>query len=579
VTTSRRLITICLVIGAMMILAGAALPPERILHALMPAKAASYRDKLLAGLWFLKAALIADGLLLTLVGPLKRWLWDAPGLTGQSVRPFYRQANPGPMPATEWVMFTGIVLLALVLRLIGAGQSLFGDEIAVQQMFISRGLPVIVTYFPFTPQHVLYSLLAWFCEKLPLPIELSYRLPSILFSTAAVALTCLIARRLFDRLTAGIVGLLSAAAFYGIIYANNAKGYTATYCFATLAILGVSQIVENWQRPRGWFVLGTALWGLSYVHLYNAYLCIGLTTTCGLAILIANWGQNPALIACVKRFVCMLGIIGAVLFLLYALQLPQILDQARRASGQPEEHLSPRFFRGWLMQLTFWGEFWPVALALLAAAVIGAVSMARREPLFSLVLLLSPLILLTMTATQNTWIYPRYMVFTLVPFIILSVEGVRALGALINQSAARLAVIALAVVQLGCTGVVLREYYAVGNQNIRAACYLAAAQAKPGDKIVSYGLARDLFPFYSSRLTIITSQADLEKLLADTPGDIYLMYGWRYAWHGREDEFAFIDKHFTLVKHYDGFLMDSVQRDGDVVLLVARKDKPPAPMN
>ncbi|MEI6085571.1 MAG: hypothetical protein WCS70_14900, partial [Verrucomicrobiota bacterium] len=176
---SKRTLIVLLVGGAVMILAGLTLPAERIVHALIPARGAAYADKLIAGMKCLKFALIANGLLAIGFQPLKRWLWDTESTAERCS--FFRQADPGKIRGAELFVLIGITTLALGLRLWGSRQSLFGDEIAVQQMFISRGLPVIFTYFPYTPHHVMYSVLAWFFEKLPLPIELSYRLPAILF--------------------------------------------------------------------------------------------------------------------------------------------------------------------------------------------------------------------------------------------------------------------------------------------------------------------------------------------------------------------------------------------------------------
>lgn len=542
----KRALTILLVGGVFMVVAGLALPAERIVHALIPARGAAYAEKLIAGMKCLKFALIVNGLIAICFQPLKRWLWDAETTPSAAPRQFFRHADPGKLRGGELFIFLGIVALALILRLWGARQSLFGDEIAVQQMFISRGLPVILTYFPYTPHHVMYSVLAWFFEKLPLSIELSYRLPAILFGVGAVALTYGLARRIFDRPTAVVTGVLSAVAVYGIAYSQTAKGYSATHCLTLVAFWALTKLATDWRAPAGWGWFAVAMGALGYVHLYNAYLCVGLTTCCA-GILWwtgAGWGG-------MKRLVYVLTILAGILFLLYALQLPQIREQVARASSQPEEHLSLNFLRGWLAQLTFWGAAWPVALACVVLAVIGAGALAKREPWFAFVVLGTPAVLILLVALKDSWILPRYLVFTLPVFLILCVEGAR----LIGKTAG---VVVFAWLFLWPTTLVLAHYYRVGHQNIRA-----AARLVEGQTAVAYGLARDLFPFYNARIKPIATFAEVQSLT----GEVYLVYGWRKAWRGRENEFRYLDQHFTVVQRFDGFAMDLFERDGEVVVL------------
>ena len=546
---SRKLTRLLVIIGASMILVGVGLPAPRIIQAVLPAKGIAYADKILNGLICLKVALILNGLLAIVFRPLKRWLWDTGTTIDRAPRTFFRHADPGPIHGVEWLIFTGVVLLALVLRLINVNQSLFGDEIAVQQMFISRGLTVILTYFPYTPHHVLYSLIAWFFEKLPFPIEVSYRLPSVLFGTGAVALTYLLARCIFNGLIATITALLSAVAFYGIAYSQFAKGYSATHCLTLLAIMGIAEMATNWQANRGWWLFGIALGTLGYIHLYNVYLCIGLTACCAVVILWSRAG-----LAGLRRLLLVLGVVGCALFLLYALQLSQILDQVARAASQPEEHLSIRLFPAWLAQLTFWGKAWPVTLVCLGLAVIGGVTLAKREPMFVFVGLGTPVILLVMVAWRDSWIYPRYLVFSLPVFLILCVEGARFIGKIPG-------VILFALVFLWPTTALLNHYYKVGHQNIRGVAQLAS-----GKPAVSYGGARDLFGFYNKNVKPIKTFTELQSL----NGDVYLMYGWRKSWHGLENEFQYIDQHFTVIHRFDGMAMEMMEPDGEVVLLHAK---------
>ena len=218
--------------------------------------------------------------------------------------------------------------------------------------------------------------------------------------------------------------------------------------------------------------------------------------------------------------------------------------------------------RAWLMQLTFWGQAWPVALTCAGIAGIGLISLAWREPRLALVLVVPAAFVWAMIFLKGTWIYPRYLVFTLPSFIILMVEAGRRVGG-------RYAVVAVALLFLLPNARALRKYYATGNQDIRGAVQVASRAAQPGDVVVSYGLARDLFPLYSPAVKPVLSLDELKQLLDHSSGTIYLMYGWRKAWRGKAAEFDYIDRHFTLVRQFDGVLMDSTEPDGAVVVVRA----------
>lgn len=533
-----------------MIAVGIFLPGEQIVRAIIPPKGAAYLDLLLAGMRYLKYALLANGLLAMLFQPLKRYLWDDETSRVRLLRPLFKRPLPGSLLTSEWLVLSCIIAVALVLRLIGSSQSLYGDEIIVHKMYISRGLPVIFTYFAKVPQHVLYSVIAWFFERLPLPIELSYRLPAILFGTGAAALTYLLARQVFDRLTAGATGILSSVAFYGVVYSQVAKGYSATHCMTLLALIAIMCIAADWQKTHGWWLFGTSLGVLAYVHLYNAYLCLALTL-CFVLVLMRSGGG----VAAMKRLLFMLLILGSILFLVYSMQLPHILDQMARASSQPEDHLSLNFFHGWLAQLTFWSDYWYIALLCLTVACVGTIALLRREPTFAFLLLGTPALLIFQVLLFNSWIYPRYLVFTLPIFLIFFMEGARIIGKTAG-------VVICALIFIWPTAHLLDHYYQVGHQNIRAAAHMAMDKTA-----VSYGPARDLFSFYNQNVKPVLTLTELRNI----KGDFYLMYGWRKSWRGRENEFRYIDQHFTVVKRFEGMTMDSFEADGEVVLMRSKQ--------
>ena len=536
----------------------------------LPKGADRYRDDIVAGLWCLKFALGFCGCLLLLFPFLYR-LWGGTRETG-SLLPVLRM-EVSPLSRRDAVAAVLLVAFALALRLVGSGQSLISDEISIQQMFISRGIAVIVSYMPVMPQHVLYSLMAWFAQRLPVPIEVAYRLPAILAGAFAVPLFYLLCRRVLGVLASSVAGLLCASSIYAIAHAQMAKSYTWTH----LVVLGWSLLIlELFRRPNrlpAWIGMGLCYVVLPFLHLYNMHLVLvlGVTHVALLAWLAATPG---AFIANVRRLMVLGLFCGGLLFLLYAIQLPQIVKLAREAATQPEEHLSIDFFRGWLMQATFWGRAWPCALVCLALAIVGGIALAAREGRFFLLVLLPVVGVVLLVAVRDAFIYPRYMVYALPVFVLFLVEGARFLGQrLAGGRGARIAVVGVGLLFLVPGTRVLLEYYRTGHQDIRGACAVAAAQARAADAVVSYGLGREDFEFYLPGVKVLESHTALQALVLKSTGrhDVYLLHSYPRIMKHRQDEWRYIEKHFEVIHESDGMLMDSAYRDGGVRVLRARK--------
>ena len=118
--------------------------------------------------------------------------------------------------------------MAVVLRLVSLNQSLWLDEatsvnVAVMSLpdFFNKFIPA-----DFHPPLYYLFLMGW--SRVFGISEISLRIPSVIFGVATVYFVYLIAKKLFDRKTALIAGVLSATSGLLIYYSQEARMYSLT---------------------------------------------------------------------------------------------------------------------------------------------------------------------------------------------------------------------------------------------------------------------------------------------------------------------------------------------------------------
>jgi 4-amino-4-deoxy-L-arabinose transferase-like glycosyltransferase len=90
--------------------------------------------------------------------------------------------------------------------------------------------------------------------------ETAARLPSALFALAGVALVIVMARRLYDRITAAWAGFILATSFSYVFFARHASADIET---TTGVLAALTLFVCNRERRNGWWVVG--LWPIMAV--------------------------------------------------------------------------------------------------------------------------------------------------------------------------------------------------------------------------------------------------------------------------------------------------------------------------
>ena len=163
-------------------------------------------------------------------------------------------------------VLAGLVIAAAVLRAIGANDGLWFDEILTLVLFVRPPLEQIVTEYPNSNNHPLYSVLAHLAVGVFGEQPWSLRLPAILFGVAAVPAVHALGRAVTDRRESLLAAALVAVSYHHIWFSQNARGYTA---LALCAVGCTWLLLKGWRsgRPR-YFVLYGIVAALGvYTHL------------------------------------------------------------------------------------------------------------------------------------------------------------------------------------------------------------------------------------------------------------------------------------------------------------------------
>ena len=163
-------------------------------------------------------------------------------------------------------VLAGLVVAALLLRAIGSNDGLWFDEILTLVLFVRPPLEQIVTEYPNSNNHPLYSVLAHLAVGVFGEQPWSLRLPAILFGVAAVPAVYALGRAVTDRRESLLAAALIAVSYHHVWFSQNARGYTAlALCAAGCTWL----LLRGWRsgRPRCFVLYGIVAALGVYTHL------------------------------------------------------------------------------------------------------------------------------------------------------------------------------------------------------------------------------------------------------------------------------------------------------------------------
>jgi hypothetical protein len=369
------------------------------------------------------------------------------------------------------VLVAGATVLGALLRLPGLDTGLWFDEIVTLVESVRPPLLAVVTAFPGSNNHPLYSVLAHLSITAFGEHAWTLRLPALIFGVAAIPALYVFGQLVTSRLEAAFAALLLAVSYHGVWFSQNARGYTALLFFTLLAT-GILWQGGTDERRRQWRALLTA------------------------AVVSA-------------------AVAGA----LYAPTLGQVMEFFSRPSPPAAEVATPKWavleaVRGLQIGFGLIG-----VLCALVLAMVGGFSYLRRSPLVAFLFVLAGPITVAATVLLGSPLRPRFF-FSLAGFgVLILIRGAMETGRAVQRALGGTTwpAEALGTALVGVLTVAslysLRDNYRLPKQDFEGAARYIDAHRGPSDPVATAGLAR--FPYeqyYDRPWTPVEHAADLEPL-------------------------------------------------------------------
>lgn len=170
-------------------------------------------------------------------------------------------------------MIIVILLVALILRLISLGQSLWLDEAINVNVSGALSVKDLIFHYSLGDFHPpLFHIILKYWIIIFKNSEISVRLPSVIFGVSSVFVAYLIAKKLFEKKTALIAATLVATAPLHIYYSQEARMYMLAAFLASLSVYFFISLLKK-ESLLNWlgFIVSTSL--MLYVD-YLPYLIV-----------------------------------------------------------------------------------------------------------------------------------------------------------------------------------------------------------------------------------------------------------------------------------------------------------------
>jgi 4-amino-4-deoxy-L-arabinose transferase-like glycosyltransferase len=181
------------------------------------------------------------------------------------------------MRSSAWLgvmVLLALIAAAAVLRAIGLNDGLWFDEIITLVLFVRPPLERIVTEYPNSNNHPLYSILAHLSVTAFGEQPWALRLPAAIFGVAAVPAVYALGRLVTGRRESLLAAGLITVSYHHIWFSQNARGYTA---------LALCAVACSWLLLRAWRS-GQA----KYFVLYGIVAALGVYTHLTLALMVVG---------------------------------------------------------------------------------------------------------------------------------------------------------------------------------------------------------------------------------------------------------------------------------------------------
>jgi uncharacterized membrane protein len=463
--------------------------------------------------------------------------------------------------------------VAVVLRSVRLGSSLWFDEIVSLVEFVRLPLSSLVTSLSSLNNHILYSVEAHVAIAIFGESAWALRLPAMLFGVASVAMLWFFARSVVSPAEANMAALLLAVSYHGIWFSQNARGYTGLMFWA---LAGTYLFMEGIHRPtwRVWIAYGLVVAAAAYTHLSAGFFFVihGLVYLALLAWRGRFGKRYPGLLE-FKPFAGFL-IGGLVAFLLHAPLLPQLLAAMQSVAVTSASETTVAEWKNplWTIlevvrNLRSLGFVALVGLpVVLGFSTIGAVSLSRRQPVVAAIALIHIPLTLVILILMSFRIWPRYFFIDLAFIFLCLVRGVFVFAEFVAPyfsrlnaffQTERLGVLACLSAAI-CSLFLLPPNYRFPKQDFLGAKEFVETARTPQDNVVSIGLASYAYSQYygGPDWKVAESWPEIQEIRHST-GRPWLIYtSTAHMNENYPDVVTGVASDFELVKLFPGTLGD-----------------------
>jgi len=501
----------CLVLAAACLVAALLLPVQQIdarkadRVAQIDREAADQASRLAAGddtyiEWGTHPYPISSG------GLLRIFLFaDAVLLAAAAVRgspPSSAEAMAPPWPSGEGRTALALTVVGGILRFTGVGRDMWIDEITTLMRHVRSSFADILMQATSSNNHLLNSLLGRASVLVFGESAWALRLPAVVFGIATIPVFFALVRRFASYRETVLATLALVLSYHHLFFSQDARGYAGFLFGGLLGTLALVDALDTNSR-RAWF-------------LYVAAMVVSVTSVMIGVVLLVSQLVVVTLLRPTRRFYTMLALTGFLIGHSYALVIPDVLGFVFNDYRRPEVgwHLSSEF-----AQVVFRGlGLGPATAAVLVAGaalgLVGVASYWRQHRLFTSLLIVPELAMITGLVAFHVAVFPRFFLFALPVAFVMFARGVMvALDRLPGAASRRVGYIAaLAAVAAGSV-VILRTWWLYPKQNYTAARRFVEAQLREGDAVVTVGIAGEAYRYYWPEIAIVNRVSQLDEII------------------------------------------------------------------
>ena len=414
----------------------------------------------------------------------------------------------------------GIVAIALLARVIRLNSGYWIDELYALMNSYRLPFSGIVSTFWGDAHHPLYSLFARMSLTVFGEAPWATRAPAVVFGTAAVAATYLVARLVASRREALLASLILAVSYHHVWFSQNARGYTLMGLLALASTVALVRMLErgSWQMAVLYAVI--AALG-AYTHLTMVFVAFGQAIVAALTVALPEKGRSRM---DWRVPVTAFALAGILSFLLYLPMLGPVLDFFINRPSGLRGTSTPSWALAEAIRVLLLGVGTPGALLAGVILVTGSIvafagfaSVVRLNRTVGLAFALPPVVVLLGALAGRGTMYPRFFFFAASFAVIVAVRGLFACGEFVQRRwpgvpGATLATTGAALVAVLSTASLSLNYRYPKQDFVGAMRYVQAAKA-PEDTVAFAGVPGDPYPgVYGRDWPTVNTAAEINAL-------------------------------------------------------------------